>query len=732
MGYLAAGRRNVADGVFDSREGDGSSSTVHSNIIDHSNAYICRKPDVSPLHICGGLHMRMLGPDLLEIGAIRFSLDYYQQLQALIFTVQEINRNPYILPNVTLGFHVYDTCNVPHYESQGTLQFLTESSRAIPNYQCPSQQHVALIVGSVLSSNSIILANILGVYKYPQISSLSSVSILSDRSRYPSFFRTVASDKFQSKGLAKLVLHFGWTWVGLLATDNDYGQQGIQPIRQELIKSGVCVAFTEYIRLGQPDRNAPHIAKVIKESTVKVIIVFSIGVDLVPIVAKALEDMKTDKIGEGTFSTEFHWNYTQWQLVPYIKKVRLTLSSGNKNYFDENGDPPALYSIVNWQLSPEGKMTQIKVGNYNGGASQDQALQINSSMLLFASGDHQVPRSVCSESCPLGFRKAAIKGQPICCFECVQCLQGEISNQTDSINCLTCPWDQWPNVEKSSCLPKPTEYFSFEDPLGITLVTISIMSSFIPVFILKLFIQYKQSPIVKANNYSLSCLLLLSLPSCFLCSLVFIGYPQPEKCLLRQVTFGMSFALCVSCILSKTIMVVVAFTATRPGSRLRRWTTPRISYMIIFYCLLLQLILCITWLSTFPPFPQFNIQSKPGFIIVECNEGSLTAFWTMLGYLFLLATISLIVAFLARRLPDSFNEAQFITFSMLAFLSVWMSFIPASLSAQGQYTVAMEIFAILASSWALVICMFLPKCFIILLRPEINSRAYIMRKERKY
>ncbi|XP_056425678.1 vomeronasal type-2 receptor 26-like [Hyla sarda] len=341
-----------------------------------------------------------------------------------------------------------------------------------------------------------------------------------------------------------------------------------------------------------------------------------------------------------------------------------------------------------------------------------------------------VPRSVCSESCPLGFRKAAIQGQPICCYECIPCLQDEITNQTDSINCVRCLWDQWPNHEKSSCLPKPFEFLSYEDVLGATLAASSLISSIVPLLILRLFIKHRNTPIVKASNYSLSCLLLMSLCFCFFCSLGFIGYPEHNKCLLRQVTFGLVFTLCVACILAKTIMVVLVFMATKPGSSLRKWTTFRVSYMIIFICCLLQFILCVTRLSIAPPFAQYNINIRPEIIVVDCNEGSPFAFWTMLGYLFLLASISFIVAFLARRLPDSFNEAQYITFSMLAFLSVWISYIPASLSAQGKYTVAMEIFAILASSWALVICMFFPKCFFILFRPEMNSKENIMRKSK--
>ncbi|XP_069816614.1 vomeronasal type-2 receptor 26-like, partial [Dendropsophus ebraccatus] len=360
----------------------------------------------------------------------------------------------------------------------------------------------------------------------------------------------------------------------------------------------------------------------------------------------------------------------------------------------------------------------------------EKALILNSSQISWPTGDQQVPRSVCSESCPVGYRKAAIQDHPVCCFECVPCLQDEITNQTDSINCIRCPWDQWPNHKKSICLLKPIEFLSYEDVLGATLAASSLISSIFPLFILRLFIKHRTTPIVKASNYSLSCLLLMSLCLCFYCSLVFIGYPERYKCLLRQVTFGLVFTLSVACILAKTVMVVLAFMATKPGSSLRRWTTFRVSYMIISICCLLQFILCVTWLSITPPYAQYNTYIRPDIIMIDCNEGSPIAFWTMLGYHFLLATISFIVAFLARNLPDSFNEAQYITFSMLAFLSVWISYIPASLSAQGRYTVAMEIFAILASSWALVICMFLPKCFFILFRPEINSKENIMGKNK--
>ncbi|XP_078524792.1 vomeronasal type-2 receptor 26-like [Lissotriton helveticus] len=338
----------------------------------------------------------------------------------------------------------------------------------------------------------------------------------------------------------------------------------------------------------------------------------------------------------------------------------------------------------------------------------------------------QVPLSLCSPSCPFGFRKSAREGEPICCFQCVPCPQGEFSNQTDSTECFSCSWDHWPNKKQDNCIEKATEFLSYQDVLGATLAAVSIFLSLMTSAILGLFIIYRNTPVVKANNRSLSYLLLLSLILCFLCSLAFIGYPTKEKCLLHQAAFGINFAFCVSCILGKTIMVVIAFNATKPNSDIKRWAGPQLSFRIVSLSTLLQILLCMFWLIFSPPFSQYNTHAQLGKIIIECNEGSPIAFWCMLGYLGILSTISFIVAFLARKLPDSFNEAKLITFSMLTFLSIWISFIPAYLSTHGKYMAAMEVFAILASSSALITCIFVPKCYIILLRSEMNTKQHLM------
>ncbi|OCT90635.1 hypothetical protein XELAEV_18019252mg [Xenopus laevis] len=792
----------------------------------------------------------------------KFRLEFFQQFQTFRFAVEEINRSPDLLPNSTLGFYVYDSCAVLQRELAGTLWMISGLDRVIPNYCCLIHPALTAVIGHSTSTFSILMAHIMGLYKIPQISYYSTSSLLSDKTQFPSFFRTVPSDDFQSRGLAQMVLHFKWKWVGLVASNDDYGSEAIKVIRQEVMKEGACVAYTVYISGNLLYQNLPTIVKMIKESSANVIIAFSIDFYLTPllnemlkqnvtgktfvaseawsisdilvvekyfslltgtigfafysstipgfqeflnsinvyntpgiywtqklweeafgctfinqnnltdtmnnfkkqctgeehlnsvqnnyndvsrlrasyniytavyVIAKALHDLSHCQATDGPlvqdhFSDRGH--FEPWQLLNYFKKVRVKLDSNREVFFDKDGNPPAIYDIVNWQLGSDGTIKQVKVGSYDTLNSSGDIFNINTKLMWWATESQEIPKSVCSQSCSNGFKKSLKEGEPVCCFHCFPCAQGEISNQTDSIECWKCPWDMWPNSKRDRCFPKPIEFLSYEDPLGLTLAATSAFSSMVPMSIFHLFINYKDTPIVRANNFHVSCILLVSVAFCFLCALAFIGYPQPEKCLLRQATFGLVFTLCVSCILAKTVIVVFAFMATKPGSRLKKWTTPYMPYMIITFCTFIQLILCLIWLTISPPFFQYNIEAKPGIIVVECNENSQFAFWCMLGYLGILASVSFTVAFLARRLPDNFNEAKLITFSMLAFLSVWVYFIPASVSAQGKYTVAMEIFAILASSWALVVCMFLPKCFIILFRPNMNSRENLMRKER--
>ncbi|XP_060110786.1 vomeronasal type-2 receptor 26-like [Heteronotia binoei] len=624
--------------------------------------------------------------------------NHYQHVLAMAFAVKEINENLHILPNVTLGLDIWNSYFNARKTYCATVELVSTKNRFLPNYKCDSKNNPIAVIGGLEPETSHYVATVLAVYKIPQM---------------------VPSEAKQYKGVLLLILHFRWTWIGVIAVDDERGERFHQAMLPLFYQNRICVAF---------------IAKILQATTVDYYFtMMQYGLEKFDAVMEIEEPMLCPEKELNVVSFEFPANFVGSKMLHYfLRSVSFNNSAGDSISFDTSGEVVTGYDIINWLAFPNQSVLKVKIGEVHPGAPTGRMLTINEDHITWNSRFNQTqPLSVCSASCHPGYRKEMKEGEPFCCYGCVPCPEGKISNQKDLDECFTCREDEYSNMGKNQCIPKDIVFLSYGEPLGITLVTFVFSFSFITLLVLGIFIKHHSTPIVKANNRNLTYSLLICLLLCFLCALLFIGQPHLMPCLLQQTIFGMVFSVALSCVLAKTIMVVLAFLSIQPGSNLRRWVGKRMGYTIVISCSLFQALICFVWLATSPPFLDADMHSEAEAVVLECNVGSVTMFYCVLGYMGFLAIVSFVVAFLARKLPDNFNEAKFITFSQLVFCSVWLSFVPTYLSTKGKSMVAVEIFSILASSAGLLGCIFAPKCFIIVLQPELNIREQLIRRKKE-
>ncbi|XP_039220539.1 vomeronasal type-2 receptor 26-like [Crotalus tigris] len=792
---------------------------------------------------------------------------FYQHILALAFAINEINEDSKILPNITLGFHICDSYNDAMMTYRTTLDLLFKMRSLLPNYECDSGKKLIAVIGGLGSVVSFHMANLLSLYKIPQLTYGSFAQDESHITPSQALYRMVPNEASQYRGIIQLLHHFGWTWIGFFITDDDSGEHFIQMLEPLLSQNGICSAFTTKIPKAELDdifsvnRKVWNIYLPMTNVNVNTIVVYGENLSMILLsnfMLQATHDnsdiffqrvwvmtaqidfgmtriqMGSDlQVFQGAISFTVHshqlpkfqkfllaldpcqaegnnfldvfleqafnclfqcpkkmevtevrsWEESlkklpgtlfemhmtgpsysiynavyaiahalhsmelfrskltsksgmkrtklqslqPWQLHLVLQSIVFNNSAGETVFFNGRKEMGGGFDITNLITFPNNSFVRVQIGTVD---PEGKNLNIDDSSIMWPQRYKQVqPVSVCSESCPPGYQKKKREKDKFCCYDCTPCPERKISKLKDTIDCIECPEDQYATKNRDGCIPKTISFLSYEEPLGISLMSVAVSFSLITVLVLGTFIKHRDTPIVKANNRDLTYILLISLLLCFLSSLLFIGQPREATCFLRQSVFGIIFSVAISSVLAKTITVVVAFMATKPGSKMRTYMGKRLSSSIVISCSLVQVVTCIVWVTTSPPFPNLDMYSVPGEIVVECNEGTTILFYLVLGYMGFLSFISFTVAFLARKLPDTFNEAKFITFSMLVFCSVWLSFVPTYLSTKGKYMVAVEIFSILTSSAGLLGCIFSPKCYIILLKSELNNWYFYLKKK---
>ena len=414
-------------------------------------------------------------------------------------------------------------------------------------------------------------------------------------------------------------------------------------------------------------------------------------------------------------------------LLSYLKNVSFRGLTGFVE-FDDHGDPKeSSFEIVNIQVQGAGEKSKFIVGSWN--SKDRQRLRLNDSAIKWVNGSvyTEVPSSVCSEVCPPGTRQEVIAP---CCWKCVKCPGDTVNKEPGSTNCTACPPKQKSNDAKTECVKLPVKNLRFEDTAGVLLSCVTAVGYCVTTAALLVFLKYRETAIVKASNRQLSFVLLFTIFLSFTLALLSLAEPTDFICRVRQFCRYIIYPTFVSILWLKSVRIFVLFQidASRMG-----WQSyiSKTKYQVALVAFVnsVDVVLLTAWFASDPPFRNEKIQPTQ-YIFYTCKPyGSSVGralYFMVCSYVLLLSLLSSFYAFKVRKLPENFNEARFIGFSLYIILLSALCYYSVEFSVQeGWYVTVIACTTTLVDSFGLLGCMFAPKVFNILFHPERNSKEVL-------
>ncbi|KAM7404494.1 hypothetical protein PAMP_011838 [Pampus punctatissimus] len=213
-------------------------------------------------------------PEAIECSRQPFFLSNYRRLQLMRFTVEKINNSTSLLPNVSLGYEIFDHCsdihNFPAIFNLVSLNGLIQH-RGEPHKNLSTVPKLIAVVGPFTSTDTLTVAPLFMVDLIPMVSYGSSTTVFSEKLKYPSFLRTVHPNKDIITVIVKMILNFNWRWVAFLNSADDFGTDGLEMFRNIIKDTEICLAYSKELN---HDTDYAVMFKQIEAQRVSVIIVF--------------------------------------------------------------------------------------------------------------------------------------------------------------------------------------------------------------------------------------------------------------------------------------------------------------------------------------------------------------------------------------------------------------------------------------------------------------------------
>ncbi|XP_051578208.1 metabotropic glutamate receptor 1-like isoform X1 [Myxocyprinus asiaticus] len=772
-----------------------------------------------------------------------------QRVEAMFHTLDRINADQYLLPNITLGCEIRDSCWHSSVALEQSIEFIRDSLISIrddkdgskwcvdgnPSAQTPAtKKPIAGVIGPGSSSVAIQVQNLLQLFNIPQIAYSATSIDLSDKTLFKYFLRVVPSDTLQARALLDIVKRYNWTYVSAVHTEGNYGESGMEAFKELASQEGLCIAHSDKIYSNAGEKHFDRLLRKLRERLPKarVVVCFCEGMTVRGLLMamrrlgvageflligsdgwadrdEVVEGYEQEAVGGITMklqseevtsfddyylklrlntNTRNPWFAEFWQyrfqcrlpghpqentnykkncsgyenlednyvqdskmgfvinaiyamahglhdmhqhlcpghmglceamdpidgskLLDFLLKTSFTGVSGEDVWFDENGDLPGRYDIMNLQYVEPGVYDYINVGSWHEGilSIDDYIIQMNRSEMV---------HSVCSEPCSKGEIKVIRKGEVSCCWICTACKDNEYVQ--DEFTCKACELGWWPDEQLNGCEPLPLCYLEWSHPESIVAVVFSCLGILVTSFVTFIFILYRDTPVVKSSSRELCYIILAGIFLGYICPFTLIARPTVASCYLQRLLVGLSASMCYSALVTKTnrIARILAGSKKKICTRKPRFMSAWAQVVIAFILISVQLTLEVTLIILEPPEP---IKSYPSIreVYLICNTSNL-GMVAPLGYNGLLILSCTYYAFKTRNVPANFNEAKYIAFTMYTTCIIWLAFVPIYFGSN--YKIITTSFSVSLSVTVALGCMFTPKMYIILAKPERNVRS---------
>ncbi|XP_015267527.1 PREDICTED: metabotropic glutamate receptor 1 isoform X2 [Gekko japonicus] len=772
-----------------------------------------------------------------------------QRVEAMFHTLDKINSDPVLLPNITLGSEIRDSCWHSSVALEQSIEFIRDSlisirdekdalGRCVPDttfhHHINAKKPIAGVIGPGSSSVAIQVQNLLQLFDIPQIAYSATSIDLSDKTLYKYFLRVVPSDILQARAMLDIVKRYNWTYVSAVHTEGNYGESGMEAFKELAAQEGLCIAHSDKIYSNAGEKSFDRLLQKLRDRLPKarVVVCFCEGMTVRGILI-AMRRLKVlgellligsdgwadrDEVIEGyeaeanggitiklqspevlsfddyflklhleentrnpwfpefwqhrfqcrlpghplenpnfqkncTGNESLEENYVQDSKMGFVINAIYAMAhglqsmhhalcpghvglcdamkpidgsklldfllnssfigvSGEEVRIDGNGDAPGRYDIMNLQHIGYQHYDYVYIGTWHEGVLNidDNRIQMNKSGMV---------RSVCSDPCLKGQIKVIRKGEVSCCWICTACKENEFVQ--DEFTCKACELGWWPNVDLTGCEPIPVKYLQWSDIESIVAVVFSCLGILVTMFVTLIFALYRDTPVVKSSSRELCYIILAGIFLGYICPFTLIAKPTVTSCYLQRLLVGLSSAMCYSALVTKTnrIARILAGSKKKICTRKPRFMSAWAQVVIASILISVQLTLVITLIIMEPPMPILSYPSiKEVFLI--CNTSNLGVV-APVGYNGLLIMSCTYYAFKTRNVPANFNEAKYIAFTMYTTCIIWLAFVPIYFGSN--YEIITTCFAVSLSVTVALGCMFTPKMYIIIAKPERNVRS---------